>query len=112
MSYHCDNCVVIAHSALQMLIRFTFAASYWQQHLYPQQFMGKDNGSDVSLSILVNDLAQDVWGWMQCAKLSLTGGISPKSPTAERKPAAPVGAVEAIFGKMKHSHFFYVMQSF
>lgn len=51
------------------------------------------------LSVMVKDLAVEIWGEKLCATLSLSGGVSPKTPGAERKEAAPPGAVEAILGE-------------
>ena len=48
-------------------------------------------------SIVVKDLAGNIWGHQKCAQMSVYGGISPKNPDAE-KPAAPPGAIEAILG--------------
>ncbi|KAK3914240.1 BEN domain-containing protein 5 [Frankliniella fusca] len=54
--------------------------------------------SSKPLSILVQNLAEIIWGWKQCAEYSLTGGISPKNPHAALKRIAPAGAVQAILG--------------
>ncbi|KAK3932985.1 BEN domain-containing protein 5 [Frankliniella fusca] len=60
----------------------------------------KDKFSKTSTNLkkLVNELAEEVWGLAGCGNLSLTGGISPKTPGAAQKPPAPAGKVEAIFG--------------
>ncbi|KAJ1529962.1 hypothetical protein ONE63_006690 [Megalurothrips usitatus] len=52
----------------------------------------------VKLSIMVLDLAEEIWGYERCAQLSLTGGISPRTPKAAPKEAAPRGVVEVIKG--------------
>jgi hypothetical protein len=49
-------------------------------------------------SLLVKDLAAEIFGETKCASLSLKGGKSPNTGAAE-KPAAPANAVEAIYGK-------------
>ncbi|KAK3922583.1 BEN domain-containing protein 5 [Frankliniella fusca] len=54
--------------------------------------------SSKPLSILVQNLAEIIWGWKKCAEYSLTGGISPKNPHAALKRIAPAGAVQAILG--------------
>lgn len=77
--------------------------------LFHQLLIGNDNWisqkawkkivNPTTLSVMVKDLAKEIWGDKRCAQYSLCGGKSPKTPTADAKPAAPAGAVEAIFGE-------------
>ncbi|KAK3918232.1 BEN domain-containing protein 5 [Frankliniella fusca] len=67
----------------------------WVKRGVWKEKFSKSNGN---MKKLVNELAEEVWGLEKCATFSLTGGKSPKNPSATPKQPAPAGKVEAIFG--------------